>query len=612
MGSNSIPIDWLSSLALVPTGPQFCIPNVPASFPAEIFHQIVSYLPLPRSHSSHLAKEALLSFSLTCRFFRDFFRNDVYSAITITSPGALTEIVEYLNGHTWPGQRTATKRLTLRWVQGACLTGDQSLITAETPASRHISSQQITLNLKILLRTHTSSLEELTLDFPGSGIHFQNAIIDSRGIPAHQHLRLKRLHISNGLCLSPPPASFLLCAISSLCAHSLEDLFIIGGCSYLGDSRMNTRELCPNKLHVPGVLMFRRFEKLQKLQRLHVKNLEGFDEECLSWMLSGEEMQSSRERKGNRVLALESNPDLTEAGISNALRSVKGGLEELNIMVLQKEALFSGSALAATEMTETTAENDAALSYMCDIYSITDTNQEDGNRSDSSISTRASGSCSCSTTSRSSSKTCHHHHLAEKSATFHVRLCDAARACRHLRHLDTRAQVICHSSFLSSSLDRNHRSGNATTRYPSPSTPLEDVAEDDNLSCKPTSGFPSFEHSPIINPEPTPPSSSHSLLTSSDSSSSTGREYRAPDTAPSDTPGSRPDFLAGAEQDGIARLRGGGREVKGLPKFADETLSRVVRAFGRLRGLWKLKKSGGQEKERSKSRKRVSSETAEV
>lgn len=431
----------------------------------------------------------------------------------------------------------------------------------------------------------------------------------------HQHLKLKRLYISNGLFPSSPPATFLLCAISSLCARSLEDLFINGGCSNPGDSRVRTREFCSNKLHVPGVLMFRHFEELQKLQRLHVKNLEGFDEECLSWMLSGEEMQSSCGRKGNRVLALESNPDLTEAGISNALESVKEGLEELNIAVPQKEELLSGGdGFADILAAETGAENDASLSYMCDIDSVTDTNCEEDGHSDSSFIARASRSCSCGTTSRSSSKTYHQDHQAEQSAssiqsTPHVRLCDAARACRHLRRLETRTQIICHSSFFNSSPGYDYRSGNNSTRYSPPSTPLEDVTEDDNISFKTTSSPSPHEFSPTISPELTPSGSSHSLHTSSEPRSSKGRELRALEVAPRDVPGLRPSSPDEARRGGVAKLRGGCGKAKGPSRLVDETLSRVVRGFAKLRGLWK---SRGPEKRQSKSRKRVSSEAAEV
>lgn len=624
MESTPILTDWFSSLTLAPTlatDSRFYTPNVPASFPAEIFHQIVSYLPLPESDPSRLAKKVLLSFSLTCRFFRDFFRNDVYSVIAITSPESLTGIVEYLNAHTWPGQSTAIKSLTFRWLQGTRLRGNKSSTITGSSACHNIS-RDITLNLKILLQTHTSSLEELTLDFPNSGIHFQNAIIDGRGIPAHQHLRLKRLHISNGLFPSSPPANFLLCAISSLCARSLEDLFIHGGCSDLGDSWMNTSEFCPNKLHVPGVLMFRRFEELQKLRCLHVKNLEGFDEGCLSWMLSGEEMQSSSGRKRNRVLTLGSNPDLTENGISNTLGSVKGGLEELDITVLQKEEPPPGkndpAAMSAAWCTEETTESDTTLSD----DSMTDTTYEEGgHHSNSSFIARASGHCYCGTASHSSSGTCHQHHQEDQYAssiqsTSNLHLCAAARACHRLRRLDTRMQVICHSSsnFLPG---HDHRGGSNNMRFSPastcpPSPPFEDVAENDNPSIKTASSLPFFELSPTLNPRPTTPDSPRLIRVSSDPTPSTDWEHKVLEVVASDVPDSRPGSLNKAGQDMTTSLRGGGRESKRLLKLADKTLSRVVGVFAKLRGLWKSKKSGGRKKERSKCRKRASNEPAEV
>lgn len=601
-----IPIttDWFSSLALTPTDLPFCTSNVPAPFPAEVFHQIVSYLPLPGSDPRRLAKEVLLSFSLTCCFFRDFFRNDVYSAIAINSVGSLAGIVEYLNAHTWPGQPTAIKSLTLRWPQGAIPRSNQSPTITRSSARHNISSQQTTLNLTILFRDHTSSLEELTLDFQNSGIHFQNAIIDGRGIPAHQHLKLKRLHISSGLFPSSPPANFLLCAISSLCARSLEDLYIHGGCSDLKDPRMNSREFCPNKLHVPGVLMFRRFEELQKLQCLHVRNLEGFDEGCLSWTLSGEGMQSPCGKKKNRALALGFNPDLTEIGISNALASVKGELEELDITVWQKEEpLSGGNDPAESWCAGATAESDATLS---DDSTSDTTYDEDGHIPDPSFITSASGDCSCDTASHSSSRTCHQHHQ-EGQYPFSARslsnphLCAAARACRNLGQLDARMQIICHSSFINSSPDRGYRSDKNKIRSPPsnppPSPPFEDVARNDNPSIKSTSSPPPFELSPTIDPQQTP-DSPRLIRTNPDPKSS----------VPSDVSDSRPGSSDRVNRGMATSLRGGGGEAKRLSKFAGETLSRVVRGFSKLRGLWKSGQSRGK-KERGEQ---VSSEAAEV
>lgn len=598
---ESIPIttDWFSSLALAPTDLPFCTSNVPPSFPAEIFHQIVSYLPLPESDPRRLAKAVLLSFSLTCCFFRDFFRNDVYSAISIRSPGSLAGIVEYLGAHTWSGQPTAIKSLTLRWPQGALLRSNQSPTTTGSSARRNIS-EQITLNLTILLRDHTSSMEELTLDFPNSGVHFQNAIIDGRGIPAHQHLKLKRLHISSGLFPSSPPVGFLLCAISSLCARSLEDLYIHGGCSDLKAPRINSREFYSNRIHVPGVLMFRRFEELQKLQRLHVRNLEGFDEGCLSWMLSGEGMQSPCGRKRNRVLSLGFNPDLTEVGISNALGSVGGGLEELDITVWREEEPLSGeNDPAESWCAEATAESDATLS---DDSTSDTTYEEDGHTPNSSF-ISASGHCSCDNDSRLSSRTCHQHHQ-EGQYPFSVRsisnphLCAAARACRHLGQLDARMQVICHSSFFNSFPGRDHK--NKICPPPlnlPPSSPLEGVAGDGNLSMKSTSSPPPFELSPAIDPQPTP-DSPRLVHTNPDTNPS----------VPSDAPDSRPGSSDRINRGMAISLRGGGGEAKRLSRFAGETRSRVVRGFAKLRGLWKLKQSGGK-KERGEQ---VSSEAAGV
>lgn len=586
MGPSSVTADWFSPHAVVPTlvaNPQVCTSNAPASLPAEILHEIFSYLLLPEPHPSRLAKEDLLSFSLACCFFREFFRNDVYSAIAITSPGSLFEIVDYLGAHTWPGQPTAIKYLTLRWSQEILLPDDQSIIITETPSSNRVYPQQITPNLENLLRSHTSSLQELTLDFPDSGIYFQNAIIDGRGILAHQHLKLKRLHISGGLFPSPPLATFLLCAISSLCARSLEDLFVDGGCSDPGDSWMSTHGFCPNKLHVPGVLMFRQFEKLQKLRCLHVKNLEGFNEGCLSWMLSGEEMQSSCGRKGNRVLVLESNPDLTEAGISGALGSVEGGLEELNITVSRREAATPPAWWPWDEggCGGATAETDAAFNYVCDVDPITGTiYEEDSCHSNSFSSIR---DCSCGTAGSSSSGACYYHRQAELYASStrsasHLRLCATARTCRHLQPLDSYAQTLCHS-FFSSSPGRRRKSGNTTCHSPTPARlptpPFEDVEDNDNISFQTTSSS-LFELSSDFGPQ-TLPDYPHSLRASFDSSLSTVGEH---EIVPHHVTGSRAGSLNEVRQ--AAKLRGGSGDAKILSRFAGEALSRVAGGFSRV------------------------------
>lgn len=347
--------------------------------------------------------------------------------------------------------------------------------------------------------------------------------------------------------------------------------------------------------------MFRRFEELQKLQCLHVRNLEGFDEGCLSWALSGEGMQSPCGRKRNRVLALGFNPDLTEIGISNALRSVEGGLEELNITVSQKEEPIPGEDDPAESWcAEATAESDATLSD----DSISDTTyEEEGHIPDSSFITSASDYCSCDTASHSSSRTCHQHHQ-EGQYPFSVRsmsnphLCAAARACRHLGQLDARMQVICHSSFFNSFPGRGHGGDKNKIRpplNPPPLPPFDDVAGNDNLSIKSTSSPPPFELSPTIDPD------SPRLI-------HTNPDLDPDPSAPSDVPDSRPGSSDRANRGMATSLRGGGGEAKRLSEFAGETLSRVVRGFAKLRGLWKPKQSGGK-KERGKQ---VSSKAAGV
>jgi hypothetical protein len=248
----------------------------------------------------------MLRLSSTCSYLRNLFKNDVYSRIITRSALSLIKFVSYLSVSAWPGQSTALKSLTLCWLQKT----QYSFYT--TPHARREASKKIVLNLRIALESHTEALESLTLDFPGAGVAFQTAILTVPGFVSKQHL--KHLRITNGLCPLFQPATFLLCAISSLCARSLEQLIIDMGCETFC---LSDEEYYPPRVIVPGDQMFRTYERLERLKKLQVKGIAGFTDECLAWILGGCQLLNST-RKGNSLI-LEGCQSLTERGVKRIL-----------------------------------------------------------------------------------------------------------------------------------------------------------------------------------------------------------------------------------------------------------------------------------------------------
>lgn len=230
--------------------------------------------------------------------------------MTLPSASSLIKLVSYLSVFSWPGQSTALKSLTLRWLQKA-----QNLHYT-TPRSRHEASKRIILNLRIVLEAYTEGLKSLSLDFPGAGIAFQTAILSTPGFVSKQHL--KHLHITNGLCPLFQPATYLLCAISSLCARSLEQLIIDMGCETF---YLNDEECFPTIIKVPGKEMFRTYETFRRLKKLQVKDIGGFTDECLEWVVC-ESRLLNFPKKGYSLI-LEGCPSLTGEGVEKILAGMK-------------------------------------------------------------------------------------------------------------------------------------------------------------------------------------------------------------------------------------------------------------------------------------------------
>ncbi|KAI5840537.1 hypothetical protein DFP73DRAFT_612077 [Morchella snyderi] len=281
-------------------------PQFLSRIPVEIFHKIMLHVINLSSRSTRSRRTLMLRLSSTCLYFHNLFRNDVYSRITIRSALSLIKFVSYLSVSAWPGQSTALKSLTLCWLQKT----QYSFYT--TPHARREASNKIVLNLRIALESHTEALESLTLDFPGAGVAFQTAILTVPGSVSKQHL--KYLRITNGLCPLFQPATFLLCAISSLCAGSLEQLIIDMGCETF---RLSDEEYYPPRVIVPGDQMFRNYKRLERLKELQVKGIGGFTDECLAWIL-GECQLLNSTRKGNSLI-LEGCQSITERGVKRIL-----------------------------------------------------------------------------------------------------------------------------------------------------------------------------------------------------------------------------------------------------------------------------------------------------
>lgn len=314
MGIRLLSADYSSPGAIAPPPSQKNYPRQRPSLntqflprvPLEIFRKIMLHVINLSSRSARSRRALLLRLSSTCSYFHNLFRNDVYSRITARSALSLIKFVSYLSISAWPGQNTALKSLTLCWLQKT----QYSFYT--TPHARREASKKIILNLRIVLELHTEALVSLTLDFPGAGIAFQTAILKVPGFVSKQHL--KYLRITNGLCPLFQPATFLLCAISSLCARSLEKLIIDMGCETF---RLSDEEYYPPRVVVPGDQMFRTYERLEKLKKLQVKGIGGFTDECLAWIVGGCQLLNST-KKGNSLI-LEGCQSLTERGVKRIL-----------------------------------------------------------------------------------------------------------------------------------------------------------------------------------------------------------------------------------------------------------------------------------------------------
>lgn len=358
--------------------------------------------------------------------------------------------------------------------------------------------------------------------------------------------------------------------------------------------------------------MFRQFEKLRKLWGLHVKNLAGFNERCLNWMLSGEQMQLPSRLGRKKVLTLVSNPNLTNVEINRALESVEGGFEEIVITITQEEEVLeplprrSLAASPATWLTlddEKAAEvaeatgNGIAFSSVCDTDLSTDalegittesliTHEEDYHQ-DTSLTVNTPRD-SYGSVGHSSY---YYHHQASHSyqsvnltqSRSELRFYNVAHsACRNLRRLNICAHTIYCNSLSNTSLNYHYHKNNITTPYSPLSVrslikSLEDTEENyiDRNSFFQTSSSPPFKLNPVISASTTSPTSLHlGHIDSISKSSEPESGYKNLQINSRRFPASKPSSSSRVRRGRVTKLRGGGREAKGLPSFADKILER--------------------------------------
>lgn len=282
-------------------------------------------------------KDALFPLAATSRWFRSVLRNEVYADMYLSSPEGLNDLVTHLETYSWEDQECAIQSLSLRWEHRIDFADGHP--TTSTSVSRREAAGRMTQDLQLLLQNWTDEIQELTLDFPGSAACLQDALLGHHA-PLHKH-RLKKLSIRNGGRPIFPHARHLFCAISLMAWDTLETLKVDGGTSAL-DGPWVSKKLPEQKFQFPSG-MFSRHPRLEQLRHVEVRNLAGFYDEHLLWLLSGVEMLSVYRRWSidwrSHSLTLEGNPHITREGIVAVLEAIGDGLEELRITHLQKECM---------------------------------------------------------------------------------------------------------------------------------------------------------------------------------------------------------------------------------------------------------------------------------
>ncbi|RPA93831.1 hypothetical protein L873DRAFT_1502576 [Choiromyces venosus 120613-1] len=215
------------------------LPDFPGYYmtvPETIMSRIISFLPssppFPDS-STVIAGPTLFHLSQTNRWFRGLLRNDVLSRVFINSPKSLYELVNHLSTFTWQNQNRAIRSLTLRWNQSIPFLGP---FIETTTIDRSKKADLVTTDLQCLLSKYTEGLQEITLDFPGAMICFEDAVF-SLSSPLKKRA-LKHMTIRNGNRPIFPNARQILCGISYLASGTLQVLRIDGGSSVMEGPRI--------------------------------------------------------------------------------------------------------------------------------------------------------------------------------------------------------------------------------------------------------------------------------------------------------------------------------------------------------------------------------------
>lgn len=313
-------------------------PGYYMTVPERIMSGIISFLPssppFPDS-STVIDRPTLFYLSRTNRWFRGLLRNDVLSRIFVNSPESLYELVNHLSVFTWRGQERAIRSLTLHWNQSIPFL---DALAETTAVGRCQRANRVTTDLQCLLSKYTDGLQEISLDFPGAMVCFEDAVL-SLSSPVKRRA-LKHITIRNGNRPIFPNARQVLCGISCLASGTLQVLRIDGGSSVLEGPWVSRKPGLT--LRIPDDKSFIGYEILSMLKHIEVRNLAGFEDPHLVWLCSSKNLRPQRRTWDNthrgHTLVLDSNPHLTQTGIVTILKLIGDGLETLNLthLVLEK------------------------------------------------------------------------------------------------------------------------------------------------------------------------------------------------------------------------------------------------------------------------------------
>jgi hypothetical protein len=272
-----------------------------------------------------LDKKDIINLSRVSRAFYHHVREYIYESLYIKSGDQLSDLTDHLGSHIWDNKATAIHHLAAKWdvadiQDGVC-----------EPDSVDAECDQIIGAHGRFLCNYACHSESLTFHFPGAFEAIQQAVL-LYSIPSNHFYGLKRLSIGNGsqpLLSTEQNCTFVFYAISYIGQGTLEELSVDGGHYEKLTNPTSTFEFVMPEFH-----NMMAFPQLDALRKLEVKNLPGFHDDLLFFLMSGLSMTRGAESPSSRLsLSLENLPDISNLALKTILEYMGNGLENLRLSV---------------------------------------------------------------------------------------------------------------------------------------------------------------------------------------------------------------------------------------------------------------------------------------